>query len=110
MHLCIHVGFIMRTTSKHHLLFLWSLDCPTKTFLIIYPIRLEDKSPCGLGFQTLTKEGSKDLRFRQQPALSHILLGCRSTQGELSEMSDSLQDSLGTCQPGWGMADEEQVV
>ena len=59
---------------------------PYKVFLIVYPIPLEDKCPCDLGSQTLTKEGSKDLRSSQQPSLSHILLGCRSTQGKLSEI------------------------
>lgn len=56
-----------------------------KTFLFIYPMPLEDKSPSDLD-KILTKEGSKDLRSSQESALSHIPLGCRSTQGELSEM------------------------
>lgn len=68
----IYLGNNIKTLSSAPVV----LRLPYKTLLIIYPIPLEDKSPCDLGSQTLTKEGSKDLRSSQQPALSHLLLGC----------------------------------
>lgn len=83
----IYLGNNIKTLSSAPVV----LRLPYKTLLIIYPIPLEDKSPRDLGSKTLTKEGSKDLRS------SHLLMGCRSTQGELSEMRP-------LCRALWGYA------